>query len=107
MLLLIPAAHGQAGAVVWAAPTHPDQFRFTATTGKPFAFTLTASTSNAKATLEIEPVNGLPAGASISTSIEGNAAEATFRWRPLEIGEYRIGFVARSAGAPPPRSGPT
>ncbi len=103
LLLLVPTAHGQANTVVWASAMQPDQFRFTATEGKRFTFSLAASASSPAATVLIEPVHGLPAGASIGSSMHGNVARATFRWRPSAPGEYSIGFVARSgAGASAP-----
>jgi L,D-transpeptidase catalytic domain len=103
LLLLVPTAHSQATTVVWASATHPDRFTFTATVGKRLTFSLGASASSPAASVLIEPVGGLPAGASISTSGHGNAARATFSWRPVAPGDYSIGFVAKAgAGAAAP-----
>jgi hypothetical protein len=102
LLLIVPSARGAVSKVVWASATHPDQFRFTATAGKELKFTLTASSSTSASVL-IEPVQGLPTGASIGTSSDGDLAKATFRWRPTEPGDYSIGFVAKAgAGATAP-----
>ena len=102
LLLLIPVARGQASTVVWAAPTHPDRFTFTATPGKQLSFVLAASTSTHR-TVSIEPAQGLPAGASIGSSNKGRTTRATFRWLPLKPGDYSIGFVAKAgAGASAP-----
>jgi hypothetical protein len=98
LLLLVPAARGQVGAVVWAAPTHPDQFRFTITAGKQLTFLLTASTSNLHSAVVIEPFHGLPEGATIGSSTDGGVARATFRWKPVAPGDYSIAFVARASG---------
>ena len=96
MLLLLPSARAANTRIVWAPATHPDIYRFAATAGKPLTFTLTAATSKPGAYVVIEPVSGLPAGASIGTSIDGKRATATFRWLPAEPGDYSIGFVAKT-----------
>jgi hypothetical protein len=102
MLLLLPSARGANTTIVWAPATHPDQYRFTATAGKQLKFTLTAATSKPGAYVVIEPVSGLPAGASIGTSIDGKLAKATFTWLPTEPGDYSIGFVAKTGAAKAP-----
>jgi hypothetical protein len=102
LLLLLPGARAAGNTVVWAAPTHPDQFHFAATSGKELVFKLTASTSKKGAKIVIEPVGGLPAGAWVGSSSNGGKATATFRWRPEEPGDYTLGFVARTGGASAP-----
>src|SRR5262249_30804762 len=82
--------------------THPDQFKFNATAGKQLTFTLTATTSGSAANVVIEPVSGLPAGASIGTSVDGKLATATFNWLPSQPGDYSIGFVAKTGAASAP-----
>jgi hypothetical protein len=102
LLLLVPDARAAASRVVWGAPTHPDQHRFTATVGKPFTLGLQAKSSTKGANVVIEPVGGLPAGASIGTSMDGKVAKATFRWLPEHPGEYELGFVAKGGGSSAP-----
>ena len=102
LLLLLPGARAAGSTVVWAAPTHPDQFRFTATMGRELVFELTASSSKSGGKIVIEPVGGLPAGAWVGSSSDGNKATATFRWAPQEPGEYQLGFVAKTGGASAP-----
>src|SRR5262245_39737767 len=82
LLLLLPGARAASSTVVWAAPTHSNQFTFGATIGKELVFELTASTSKKGAKIVIEPVGGLPAGAWVGSSSNGNKATATFRWAP-------------------------
>ena len=101
-LLLIPGAHGQAGAVVWTAPTKADNFRFTVISGSPFSFTLTAAASKTVENLSIEPVQGLPPGASISSELNNGKARAIFTWRPTVVGDYTLRFVAAGAGGSAP-----
>ena len=102
LLVLLPAARAATNRVVWAPVTHPDQYRFNATIGKQLSFTLTAASSN-PANVVIEPVSGLPAGASIGTSSSGKRAIATFRWLPTsDPGDYSIGFVAKTGKATAP-----
>jgi hypothetical protein len=101
VLLLLPNARAANNTVVWAGTTHPDQFRFRTTMGKVLTFELTASSSN-PASVVIEPVSGLPAGASIGTSAGDKLATATFRWVPAEPGDYSIGFVAKTGKATAP-----
>src|SRR4051794_9933153 len=81
-LALVPAAGARSASLIWASPTQPDRHRFRATRGKQLSLTLAASTSAPGAVVVIEPVKGLPAGASIATAAEGSAAHATFRWKP-------------------------
>ena len=102
LLLLLPSARAANARVVWAASTRPDQYTFKATMNKPFEFELTATSSKPGANVVIEPVGGLPAGASIGTSIDGKQATATFRWVPAEPGQFTIGFVARTGGSTAP-----
>jgi hypothetical protein len=101
LLLLLPNARAANSRVVWTAVTHPDQYKFNATMGKALTFTLTATASQ-PTNVVIEPVGGLPAGASIGTTIDGKVATATFRWLPAEPGDYSIGFVAKTGGATAP-----
>src|SRR5262249_45625496 len=107
LLLLLPNARAaNSGAVansrvVWAAVTHPDKYKFNATMGKVLTFTLTAAASK-PANVVIEPVGGLPAGASIGTSVYGKLATATFRWLPAEPGDYSLGFIAKTGVATSP-----
>jgi hypothetical protein len=102
LLLLVPDARAAGSKVVWGAPTHPDQHRFTAKVGKPFTFALEAKSSTKGANIVIEPVGGLPAGASIGTSMDGRVAKATFRWLPEDPGDYELGFVAKGGGSAAP-----
>ena len=103
LLLLVPPAHGQNGSVAWIAPTRADNSRFTVTTGKSLTLTLAASTSRA-AEVSIEPVLGLPPGATVSNYADNGKSRAVFRWRPTEVGDYTLKFVASTgpgASAPP------
>jgi L,D-transpeptidase catalytic domain len=102
LFFLLPSARGANTTIVWAPATHPDQYHFTTTAGKQLEFTLTAATSKPGAYVVIEPVSGLPAGASIGTSIDGKLAKATFTWMPAEPGDYSIGFVAKTGAAKAP-----
>ena len=103
LLLPVPPAHGQNGSVAWIAPTRADNSRFTVTTGKSLTLTLAASTSRA-AEVGIKPVLGLPPGATVSNSADNGESRAVFRWRPTEVGDYTLKFVASTgpgASAPP------
>jgi hypothetical protein len=102
LLLLLPGARAAGSTVVWAAPTHPDQFHFTVKMGKELVFELTASTSKTGASVLIEPVGGLPSGAWIGTTSDGNKATASFRWLPEVPGDYSLGFVAKTGVASAP-----
>ena len=101
-LLLVPAGHARTGSVVWSSPTQADRTRFTVTAGSKLILKLSASTSMPEAVVAIEPVDGLPRGASVSSS-SGSVARAIFRWTPRVAGEYVIRFGAstgRGASAP-------
>jgi hypothetical protein len=99
LLLLGPVAHAQSGTVVWAAPTHADQTRFRLMAGSKLALTLTASSSAPNAAVAIQPVDGLPKGAFVSSS-SGSVAKAIFHWTPQAAGEYTIRFVASGDRGP-------
>ena len=102
LLLHGSPAVARTGAVVWKSPTRADNSHFTVKTGAPLTFTLAASTSSS-ATITIDPVSGLPAGASVDTYVDKTESRAVFRWRPNEVGDYTIRFVATigSDSAPP------
>src|SRR5262249_48043837 len=102
LLLLLPSARAANNHVVWSATTHPNNFSFDATAGKQLTFTLTAASSLPGGRLVIEPVSGLPSGASIGSTSHGKRATATFSWLPSTIGEYSLAFVAKGGGATAP-----
>jgi len=102
LVALVPSALGAGATVVWAAQTHPDHFKFTATAGKELTFKLRAASSRPGTDVSVEPVSGLPPGASIGTSVVGKRATATFRWVPVEPGDYNLAFVARTGAAKAP-----
>jgi len=93
-LLLVPSAHGRATAVEWTPPTKADRSGFRVPLGKSVALTLTAQASGPVERLSIEPVGGLPRGATISTDSQDGEARAVFRWKPSASGEFMIQFVA-------------
>jgi hypothetical protein len=91
-------------AIVWKSPTRADNARFTVKIGASLTFTLAASTSSS-ATIAINPVSGLPAGASVDTYSGKTESRAVFRWRPNEAGDYTIRFVATiGRDSAPPRT---
>jgi L,D-transpeptidase catalytic domain len=100
LLFLVPAqaASSAAAAVEWTSPTKADRTEFRIVPGKPLVLTLTAKASKPVEALSIEPVRGLPPGATIATDTQGGTARAVFRWKPTEEGDFTLQFVAR-AGA--------
>jgi hypothetical protein len=96
LLLVLPSAHGRNATVVWTAPTKADRSQFTVVTGTKLTFTLRASTTRPDATVDIEPYRGLPAGATVSTYVNGSRSRAVFSWRPTVLGDYVVQFVASS-----------
>jgi lipoprotein-anchoring transpeptidase ErfK/SrfK len=91
-------------AVVWKVPTRADNARFTVKIGSSLIFTLAASTSSS-ATITINPVSGLPAGARVDTYADETESRAVFRWRPNQVGDYTIRFVATiGRDSAPPRT---
>ena len=101
LLMLVPPAHAQSGPVAWVWPTPADNSRITVKTGKLLELTLAASTSTA-AQVSIDPVGGLPPGATVSLYAENGTSRAVFRWHPTEVGDYTLGFAAKTGGAPQP-----
>jgi hypothetical protein len=98
-LLLIPAAHARAGAVMWVSPTRADNSHFAISLGSPFTLQLTASTSVRESFVLIEPTAGLPRGASLDNKTGNGRTRATLRWTPAEVGEYTLSFRASSDGS--------
>ena len=98
LLILAPPARAQTGIVAWIGPTPADNARLTVTKGKVLTLTLAAATSGA-AQVSIDPVAGLPPGATFSLYADNGTSRAVFRRRPTEVGDYTLGFAA-SAGGP-------
>jgi len=96
-LVLVQPATARPGSVLWTSPTRADNSHFSVVLGRSLTFTLAASTSKAAA-VDIQPTLGLPPGATISTDSADGATRAVFSWRPQEVGDYTLGFVA-SVGA--------
>ena len=103
LLILVPPAHAQTGIVAWIWPTPADNARLTVTKSKVLTLTLAASTSGA-AQVSIDPVGGLPSGATFSLYADNGTSRAVFRWRPTEVGDYTLGFTASAGGASTPRT---
>jgi hypothetical protein len=97
-LLLLPSAHARPGAVVWTQPTKADESRFRLLVGSTLTLTLTAQASSPTKTIRIEPVGGMPPGATITTDTQASRARAVFRWRPTSTGEFTLRFVASAGG---------
>jgi len=98
VLFLLPSAHARGSAVVWTQPTKADRSEFRLLVGSTLTLTLTAQASGPVKAIRIEPVLGMPPGATITTDAQGSKARAVFRWRPTTTGEFTLRFVA-SAGA--------
>jgi hypothetical protein len=97
-------AHARQGSVLWTFPTRADNARFSVKLGGSLMFTLAASTSTAAAAA-IDPVLGLPPGATLSSYSGASRTRAIFRWRPLELGDYTLRFVASvGSDTAPPRT---
>jgi L,D-transpeptidase catalytic domain len=96
VLLLAPASAAR-GSVVWTSPTPADNTHIAVKLGATLEVKLAASTSNA-GVLSIDPVLGLPRGATVSTYQDKGRVQSIFSWRPTEVGDYTLRFVA-SAGA--------
>jgi hypothetical protein len=100
-LLLPPTAQARSASVVWAAPTKADQTHFTLSTGNALVVKLTASTAKPGTAVTIQPITGLPKGATV-TSSRGAVAHALLRWTPGVTGEYVIRFGTTGSGASAP-----
>jgi lipoprotein-anchoring transpeptidase ErfK/SrfK len=104
VLLQVAPADGQMRSVFWGAQTRADNSHFTVRIGRPLAFTLAASTSSSEA-ITIDPVSGLPPGATVDTYADKTESRAVFRWRPHALGDYTLRFVATVGGeSTPPRT---
>jgi hypothetical protein len=105
LLFLLPApGFGRPGSILWTSPTRADNSLFVVKLGGSVTFTLAASTSTG-AEVAIDPVLGLPPGATVSTYSGPGGTRAVVRWRPRALGEYTLRFVA-SVGrhSAPPRT---
>jgi hypothetical protein len=96
-LLLVPAARSDSTPVLWSSPTPADQTRYTVTVGAHVAFQLSATASDPAAVVHIGVVQGLPSGASLVVS-DANTAHGTFKWTPLQPGNYSLRFTAAVVG---------
>ena len=100
LLAIAPAqaARSASAVVVWASPTKADQTEFRIVSGNALVVTLAAKASKPVEALSIEPVRGLPPGATIATDTQGGTARAVFRWKPTQEGDFTLQFVARAGG---------
>ena len=46
------------------------------------------------ALIDVEAVNGLPTGADLRSSVEGNHLQYIFRWTPTEVENISLVFMA-------------
>ena len=46
------------------------------------------------ALIDLEAVNGLPTGADLGSSVEGNHLQYVFRWTPSEVENVSLVFMA-------------
>jgi lipoprotein-anchoring transpeptidase ErfK/SrfK len=97
VLLVAPAAHSDAAAVIWSSPTPTDKAQFTVKVGKQVKFGLTASSEEPGGIVHITSAGRLPVGVRF-TSSDGVAAHAQFEWAPETPGTYTLKFTAALVG---------
>ena len=102
--LLVPgtAAHSDAGAVTWHAPTPVAGSVVAASAGTKVSVHLVAGSTLPTATIRIAPAAKLPRGARLS-STAGNPARAVLSWVPQgrQVGTHALQFKAVDTTAVP------